>query len=192
MFSGPTNDKVVPKANAGAEVSATLGESQRISNQLCGVEVRRLDFSLKPNDNYLWHTTPLGIIHVQDNVADRWHLDSEVREFIRNHANSFIKWEVIQFFATHSSIAASATNLNVLLRHREGLLLSELEELLNSGFLVRDSGAFRIHPELISDSVFGGIFRKFLDLTQSQSGRMKIIFHILKFEKRMRKTDEEK
>jgi hypothetical protein len=99
---------------------------------------------------------------------------------------------VIQFFATHSSIAASAADLNVLLRHREGLLLSELEELRDSGFLVRDSQAFRIHPDLISDSNLGRVFREFLDLTQSQSGRMKIIFHILKFAKPMRKTDEAK
>ncbi len=107
-------------------------------------------------------------------------VEEEIKTFIENSINTFIKWDVIKFFGNNPATYDTAENIARNIGREEKLVKIEIETLARCGLLEETKGKDRLIYTFSSNSDKREIVNKFLNYGQTREGRAKILYHILK------------
>ncbi|MCD4814360.1 hypothetical protein K8S19_11795 [bacterium] len=122
---------------------------------------------------------------MDENIADIMKMDEAIESFVERYANSFVKWEVIQFYHDHPDTWYRLDELVKGLNRSLKSLKNEMQELEESMFLkekkVGKTPAYQYEP---GDSQAGKELKntvdQFIAICQEREGRLRVVYKLLK------------
>jgi len=122
---------------------------------------------------------------MDENIADLMKMDNAVEKFVEQYADSFIKWEVVQFYYEHPKTWFKIEELAKSLNRSLKPLKKELQELRERGFLHEErSGkafSYRFDPdETPAGQELKDTLDRFIKICQEREGRLRVIYKLLK------------
>lgn len=117
---------------------------------------------------------------MDQHVADFMKMDDDFESFIKKYINTFVKWELVQFFHNNDIQPFSINELSKKLNRSAKTLKSEISELVSNGMLVnlaRDEMTVRLvedNKEVLD------LMQRFVKFCESREGRLRVIYKILK------------
>ncbi len=121
---------------------------------------------------------------MDQHITDFMKLDDDFELFIKDFVNTFVKWELVQFFHNHQESSFSLEDLSQKLNRSAKTLKSEMEELVEKGFLITGEGketTYRLlDPKSIRYPEIIGLLDRFIEFCKSREGRLRVIYKILK------------
>jgi hypothetical protein len=120
---------------------------------------------------------------MEDPITSVMRMDGDLELFIQKHANSFVKWEAVNYFHDHPGEQVQFESLVRVLNRPAKQLKRELQELSKSG-LLREEKTGRKHylaykPEALPTGLKQTLER-FIALCQDREGRLRVIYKLLK------------
>lgn len=119
-------------------------------------------------------------------MADFMKLDEAFEHFIQNYVDSFVKWEIIQFFHSHQHQIFSISELANQMNRPTKSLKSELHDLSLKGFLAEtleeQDLIYSFDPTGKPDDAneIGALLDRFIEFCKTREGRLRVIYKILK------------
>lgn len=120
---------------------------------------------------------------MDDSITNVMRMDSDLELFIQEHANSFIKWEAINFFHDHPGEPIQLEGLVRTLNRPAKLLKRELQELSKSGLLCEERMGRENHFTFKTETLPANLKQtmdRFIALCQDREGRLRVIYKLLK------------
>lgn len=113
-------------------------------------------------------------------------LGEAMESFLQRYVNSFVKWEIVQYFHDHPGTPLKAEELARTLNRPAEQIRRELRELSADGLLARHASgktttyAYRLSDEKPKERELRELVNHFHTLCRSREGRLKVIYKILK------------
>lgn len=122
---------------------------------------------------------------MDDNISNLMKMERPVEAFIEEYANSFIKWEAIQFFHDHPKTAFKLEELAQTLNRPGKPLKKELQELSQAGLLKEEKSGKTIILTYApgptpAEEELRNTMERFIRLCQDREGRLRVIYKLLK------------
>jgi predicted transcriptional regulator len=121
---------------------------------------------------------------MEEHISDFMKLDDEFELFIHKYVNSFVKWELVQFFYNHQNQSFGLNELAQKLNRSSKTLNAELSELATNGLLVlrdKENQSYQlISKENDSHEVTIALLNRFIQFCKTREGRLRVIYKILK------------
>jgi hypothetical protein len=112
--------------------------------------------------------------HLMDDV------DPELMEFIQRQVNSFIKWDIVQFFQRNPHTTDTPTQIAQYIGRDPRIVTPELRQLAMAGVLQEDDlQGLRIYT-LTDDPTMRQRIDRFIQACEDRQFRLKAIYHIIK------------
>lgn len=111
----------------------------------------------------------------------RWLNDMEptLLDFIKTNVNSFIRWDLIRFFYENRDTIDTAENIAKYAGRTVAVIERELEDLVDSGIMVkRVLDGVPIYS-LGSDEKTWALISKFVTACEDRDIRIKVVYHIV-------------
>ena len=117
-------------------------------------------------------------------MADFMKLDDDFESFIKKYINTFVKWELVQFFHNNETKFYSVNELAQKLNRSSKTLKSEVVELEEKG-LLKESEEQELSFQLIQDDTNDkkallALMKCFVEFCETREGRLRVIYKILK------------
>lgn len=120
---------------------------------------------------------------MDDSINNVMRMDGDLELFVQEHANSFIKWEAVNYFHAHPGEQMHLDGLVRTLNRPAKLLKRELQELSKSGLLYEEKlgreNYFTFKMETLPANLKQTMDR-FIALCQDREGRLRVIYKLLK------------
>jgi hypothetical protein len=122
---------------------------------------------------------------MDENISDLMRLDHEIDEFIEKHANTFVKWEVVQFFHDHSQEWIRAEELAKTLNRPLRVIKKEIRELYANG-LLEEQKSDQVHryrfrpPDTEEGRALRATLARLIALCHEREGRLRVVYKLLK------------
>ncbi|NTV53008.1 MAG: hypothetical protein HGA76_08365 [Candidatus Firestonebacteria bacterium] len=113
-------------------------------------------------------------------------LDEPMEEFMARYVNSFIKWELVNYFHEHPQTVFKVLDLAKALNRPAETLKRELQELAEEGFLQETKSAkkleylYQTSAEKSQVGELSELVSRFVHLCRTREGRLRVIYKILK------------
>jgi hypothetical protein len=123
-----------------------------------------------------------GRAYMDKNIGDLMKLDHAFENFIEKYVDSFVKWEIVQFFHDHPRSPFRQEYLAETLNRPLKTVKRELKELAERG-LIREEKAGKTAAfiyDLPPKDALGKHLDQFTAFCQDREGRLRIIYKILK------------
>ncbi len=113
-------------------------------------------------------------------------LDEPMEQFMYRFVNSFIKWELINYFHEHPKTAFKILDLSKALNRSSESIKREVQELAEEGLLHASKNGKKIeysyllsteHPK---ERALHEVVNQFIHLCRTREGRLRVIYKILK------------
>jgi predicted MarR family transcription regulator len=121
-----------------------------------------------------------------EGLNDIMGLDEHMEQFMAHYVNSFIKWELVNYFHEHPRTSFKVADLAKALNRPAEPLKHELQELADEGLLRETKNAKKMEylyqPELEKsrDRELSERLTQFVHLCRTREGRLRVIYKILK------------
>jgi hypothetical protein len=107
-------------------------------------------------------------------------LEPALLDFIKTHLNSFIKWDLLRLFNKNRDIVDTAENIAKYTGRTVAVTEQELEDLVESGLIVkRGLDGVSIYS-LGSDETTWASIRNFVSACEDRDIRIKVVYHIVR------------
>ncbi|MEW6515771.1 MAG: hypothetical protein AB1439_02535 [candidate division FCPU426 bacterium] len=120
---------------------------------------------------------------MEDPITSVMRMDGDLELFIEQHANSFVKWEAINYFHSHPGERIPFDDVVRILNRPSKPLKRELQELSGAGLLHEEKAGrktlFAYEPETVSAEL-RHTMERFIALCQDREGRLRVIYKLLK------------
>jgi hypothetical protein len=126
------------------------------------------------------------VVSVMDeNIADLMKMDGDIEVFIERYANSFVKWEVVQFYHDHPKKWFKLEALADALNRPIKILKKEMQELHELGFLEQEkdgkSFTYQFAPAQTSEGkAMEQTLKRFIAICHDREGRLRVVYKLLK------------
>lgn len=122
---------------------------------------------------------------MDENIADVMKLDADIEHFMEKFANSFMKWELVQFFYAHPNQPFRAQELAGSLNRPLKVLRKEMQELREEGFIQEKKTAhsftYEYQPaDAGKDREMKETLDRLIALCHEREGRLRVIYKLLK------------
>ncbi len=120
---------------------------------------------------------------MEDPITSVMRMDGDLELFIQQHANSFIKWETVNYFYEHPNERVPVENLVRMLNRPAKQLKRELQELAKSGLLREERTGRKQYLTYQTEALPAGLkqtVERFIALCQDREGRLRVIYKLLK------------
>jgi hypothetical protein len=107
-------------------------------------------------------------------------IESELLEFLRANANSFVKWDLIRFFHEQPHTTDTAENIAWHARRSVDTMQAELSELAAQGILVQDQRDGLTIYSLSQNRRVRDTIDRFIEASDDRQFRVKAIYHVLR------------
>jgi hypothetical protein len=101
-------------------------------------------------------------------------------EFLKATVNSFIKWDLAHFFHTNPHTADTADNLAHYIGRDPGEVAAQLDELVASGLVERQTVGSLPTYALTGEPMVRGLLARFVAACQDQQFRTQAIYHLVR------------
>lgn len=107
-------------------------------------------------------------------------LDPRLLDFLKKKANTFVKWDLIQFFHENPHTPDTAENISRYTGRDPIIVTNELSDLVQSGVLnssqVGDLTIFTLSP----DTELRELVSMFVNSSEDRQFRVKAIYHVMR------------
>lgn len=121
---------------------------------------------------------------MEQHISDFMKLDDDFELFIKDYVNTFVKWELVQFFHSNQNQTYTLNSLSRRLNRSSKTLKTEILELVNKGLLIEsenDDKTFRlVNQETENYKAVLALMDRFVEFCKSREGRLRVIYKILK------------
>jgi hypothetical protein len=113
-------------------------------------------------------------------------LGEPMEQFIHRYVNSFVKWEIVQYYHDHPDAPFKVDELSHNLNRPADQLRRELEELSTAGLLVKlktgkqAAYVYSLVSGEAKDQELHETLEQFQALCRTREGRLRVIYKILK------------
>jgi hypothetical protein len=113
-------------------------------------------------------------------------LNEPMEEFMARYVNSFIKWELVNYFHEHPQTSFKVADLAKALNRPTEPLKHELQELSDEGLLREIRNAKKLEYfyqpalEKPKERELSELLSQFVHLCRTREGRLRVIYKILK------------
>ena len=107
-------------------------------------------------------------------------MDPALLDFVKFKVNSFIKWDLIRFFYENPHTTDSAENIARYTGRHVDALQPELEGLVESGIMERQTVDGTPVYRLTSDQDMRSLIERFITACEDRHFRVKAVYHIIK------------
>jgi IS30 family transposase len=113
-------------------------------------------------------------------------LDEPMEEFMARYVNSFIKWELVNYFHEHPQTSFKVADLAKALNRPAETIKRELQELSDEGLLLETKNAKKMEYlyqpalEKSRERELSELLSQFVHLCRTREGRLRVIYKILK------------
>jgi predicted transcriptional regulator len=113
-------------------------------------------------------------------------LDEPMEQFMYRFVNSFIKWELVNYFHEHPHTPYKISELSKALNRPADQIKNELQELSAEGMLreIKNGKKFEYNYDLSPDNAkerrLHDLVNQFVHLCRTREGRLRVIYKILK------------
>jgi hypothetical protein len=127
-----------------------------------------------------------GMFLDDDGLHSLMGLDESMEQFMHRYVNSFIKWELVNYFHEHPQTPYKLQDLSKALNRPADQIKRELQELVDEGFLQsiknakKNEYAFNLSPEHADQRRLLDLTNQFVHLCRNREGRLRVIYKILK------------
>lgn len=108
-------------------------------------------------------------------------IDPQLWAFVEDHVTSFVKWDLVVFFASHPDDAFAAPELAAQLARQLDEVEEALRDLEDSGVLrsSETSGLGRAY-RLVASPELARLADRFVAVTRAREARLEVLAHLLK------------
>lgn len=124
---------------------------------------------------------------MDENIAEIMKLGNDLESFMGNYVDSFIKWEVLQFFHQHPRATYKLEVLAEALGRPAKTLKRELQELVDKRLLHEDKGKpkgtaylYDLSENDPAERSLAQAMDHFVKFCQTREGRLRVIYKVLK------------
>lgn len=107
-------------------------------------------------------------------------MDPEVLEFLKTSVNSFIKWDLVIFYAENPNTTDTATNVSRYIGRDLSVTESEMDELVQSKVLQRDRVSDLTVYSLTIDQAMRDRIKHFVAVANDVQFRGKVFYHLIR------------
>jgi hypothetical protein len=107
-------------------------------------------------------------------------LEPALLDFIKTHLNSFIKWDLLKLFNKNRNIVDTAENIAKYTGRTVAVIEQELEELVESGLMVKRGLDGASIYSLGSDESTWASISNFVSACEDRDIRIKVVYHIVR------------
>jgi hypothetical protein len=107
-------------------------------------------------------------------------IDADLLAFLHTRINSFVKWDVIQFFHRNPNTIDTADNIARYIGRTGKTVREEMAELSNSGILEEDGLGDVIIYSLSRDPEIRDQLHQFAQRCDDQQFKLKAVYHVLR------------
>ena len=107
-------------------------------------------------------------------------MDDRLLDFLRNHVNSFVKWDLVRFFHENPNTADTAENVARYAGRDPAAIETELIELAESEVLHREQLGDMTVYSLATDQEMRNLIKQFVLACDDRQFRVKAIYHIIR------------
>ncbi|MBE7472826.1 MAG: hypothetical protein DPW09_40300 [Anaerolineae bacterium] len=100
-------------------------------------------------------------------------------DFIKTNVNSFIKWDLLRLFAANWDTLDTAENIARYVGRTVAVIEQELEDLVESGLIVKRGLNGASTYALVSDETTRATVSHFISACEDRDMRIKIVYHIV-------------
>ncbi|MBN1963158.1 MAG: hypothetical protein JW910_00825 [Anaerolineae bacterium] len=116
----------------------------------------------------------------EDNAAQMNRaMDPHLLEFIRLHANSFLKWDLMRFFHDNPHTVDTVANIARYTGRDTRTVAPELQELAESGVLDVDDVGDLIAYMLTTDAAMRDLIGYFVAACEDRDFRVMAVYHVI-------------
>jgi hypothetical protein len=122
----------------------------------------------------------------EDGLNNLMGLDESMEQFMNVFVNSFIKWELVNYFHEHPNAPIKLTDLAKALNRPAEQIKHEIQELSSAGLLQEGKGPkkmefrYDLSPEAANQKKLHDLVQQFVHLCRNREGRLRVIYRILK------------
>jgi hypothetical protein len=107
-------------------------------------------------------------------------MDPELMEFIQRQVNSFIKWDIVQFFCKNPHTTDTPAQIAQYIGRDPRIVGPELRQLAATGVLQEDElHEMRIYT-LTDEPIMRQKIERFIQACEDRQFRLKAIYHVIK------------
>ncbi|MCK5243571.1 hypothetical protein KAR34_14070 [bacterium] len=122
---------------------------------------------------------------LDENIINLMKMNGDIEAFIETYVNSFVKWEVVQFYYDHPNKWFELDALAATLNRPVKILKKEMQELHDLGFLQQEKkGKTLSYRFLLAQTPEGKILEqileRFITICQDREGRLRVVYKLLK------------
>lgn len=118
--------------------------------------------------------TPVFVTRLMDD------LEPTLLDFIKTNVNSFIKWDLLRFFYKNRDTIDTAENIARYSGRNVAVITKELEDLVNSGIMVKKGLNGVSTYSLESDEITWALVSQFVSACEDRDIRIKVVYHIVR------------
>ena len=109
-------------------------------------------------------------------------MDPRVLDFIKQHVNTFTRWDLIRFLCENEKTEDTAENLARYIGRSSQAIRREVDEMTAEGILTRTAtGSVPVYM-LTNDAEIRQIVATLVKSARERTFRMKLVYHILRAE----------
>lgn len=106
-------------------------------------------------------------------------MDPQLLNFIKTKVNSFIKWDLLQFFHDNPNTVDTAESIARYVGRNVAAVKEEIQQLVRSGLLEsRDMDGLSVYA-LAQNAETRNLLERFFRACQGRSFRVKVVYHII-------------
>jgi hypothetical protein len=106
-------------------------------------------------------------------------LEPTLLDFIKTKVNSFIKWDLLRLFYENRDIIDTAENIAQYAGRTVVVIERELEDLVESGLMVKRGLDGGFTYSLVSDETTRALVGNFVSACEDRDTRIKVVYHIV-------------
>ena len=106
-------------------------------------------------------------------------LEPALLDFVKTNVNSFIKWDLLRLFHENRDIIDTAENIAKYVGRTVGVIEQELEDLVESGLMVKRGLDGGFTYSLVSDETTWASVSNFVSACEDRDIRIKVVYHIV-------------
>ena len=112
-------------------------------------------------------------------------MNGDIEAFIETYVNSFVKWEVVQFYYDHPNKWFELDALAATLNRPVKILKKEMQELHDLGFLQQEKKGKTLSYRFLlahtpEGKILEQILERFITICQDREGRLRVVYKLLK------------
>jgi hypothetical protein len=107
-------------------------------------------------------------------------LEPTLLDFIKTNVNSFIKWDLLRLFYKNRHTIDTAENIARYAGRNVAVIKKELEDLVNSGIMVKKGLDGISTYSLESDETTWALVSQFVSACEDRDIRIKVVYHIVR------------